>query len=154
MFRAYCNRSGTIGFTGDTIPDGSLPIARHDNPSLLRGTVAALARVGYDQKTLLVPGLPEAMSGEQALDALINFTERVTTRLKADLDQTNADKERMLIPRDGDIAHRRGYRRDQNPFAPDTDLHAIWDEDWTFREASVSRRIATVPKSDLKAGVS
>lgn len=145
MFRACCDRSGTISFTSGPIPAGSLPIARHDNPALLRGSVAALARVAYDQKSLMVPGVPEALNGEQALKALITFTERVTERLRADLDQTTGSKERVLVPRDGDVAHRNGCKKGNNPFTPGTDLYANWDDDWQFRENCVRGNASAGP---------
>ncbi|MEE3504385.1 hypothetical protein [Acidiphilium acidophilum] len=56
MHTAYCDRSGTIGFCSGSAPAGSLPIAHHENPALLRSAVAAVARHGYESNTLLVPG--------------------------------------------------------------------------------------------------
>jgi hypothetical protein len=143
MLTAYCDRSGTIGFCRATCPDGTLPIASHAHDALLRGAIAALARQSYDTNTLLVPGLPEADSSEAALDALIAFSALVRERLAADLDQKPGQSDHGIVPRDGDIAHRRGFRADENPFMPGTNLHAIWNDDWHFREQSINAPIAS-----------
>jgi hypothetical protein len=143
MLTAYCERSGTIGFCRATCPDGTLPIASHAHDALLRGTIAAVARHSYDTNTLLVPGLPEAGSSEAALDALIAFSALVRERLAADLDQKAGQSTHALVPRDGDVAHRRGFRADENPFMPGTDLHTIWNDDWHFRERSINGPIAS-----------
>ncbi len=138
MLTAYCDRSGTIGFCRATCPDGTLPIASHAHDALLRGAIAAVARHSYDNNTLLVPGLPEASDSEAALDALIAFSARVRERLAADLDQIPGQSTHAVVPRDGDVAHRRGFRAHENPFKPGTDLHANWDDDWLFRDRSVN----------------
>ncbi|MDD2878349.1 MAG: hypothetical protein PHT60_13945 [Acidiphilium sp.] len=140
MLTAYCDRSGTIGFCPATCPDGTLPIASHANDALLRGAIAAVARYAHDNNTLLVPGLPEAGDGETALNALITFTARVRERLAADLDHIQGQSTHAIVPRDGDVAHRRGFRAHENPFTPGTDLHTIWDDDWHFRDRSVNGR--------------
>ncbi|MGC9272238.1 hypothetical protein [Acidiphilium sp.] len=138
MLTAYCDRSGTIGFCRATCPDGTLPIASHAHDALLRGAIAAVARHAYENNTLLVPGLPEASDSEAALDALIAFSARVRERLAADLDQIPGQSTHAVVPRDGDVAHRRGFRAHENPFKPGTDLHANWDDDWRFRDRSVN----------------
>jgi hypothetical protein len=143
MLTAYCERSGTIGFCRATCPDGTLPIASHAHDALLRGAIAAVARHSYDTNTLLVPGLPEAGSSEAALDALIAFSALVRERLAADLGQKPGQSTHAIVPRDGDVAHRRGFRADENPFMPGTDLHAIWNDDWHFRERSINGPIAS-----------
>jgi hypothetical protein len=65
---AYCWATGRIDF-GRTLPKGAIEIARGPaNP--LRKLVMATSRLAYDNETLLVPGAPEAISEESALDAL------------------------------------------------------------------------------------
>jgi hypothetical protein len=70
---AFCWRSGLIGF-GSAIPDGALKIA--EGPSKkLRELIGVVSRHAYNGKDLLVPGIPEADSEEQAADALEAFIE-------------------------------------------------------------------------------
>ncbi|PPQ35156.1 hypothetical protein SAMN06265338_1324 [Rhodoblastus acidophilus] len=80
-FIAYADRTGVIGFA-KKCPAGALPIARHADLERLKSQVSALARVGHDNKTLLVPGVPEAENSDQAVDAMVNFTNRVSARLQ------------------------------------------------------------------------
>ncbi|HQT86779.1 hypothetical protein, partial [Acidiphilium rubrum] len=80
---------------------------------------------------------------EAALDALIAFSALVRERLAADLDQKPGQSDRNIVPRDGDIAHRRGFRANENPFMPGTNLHASWNDDWQFRERSINGLIAS-----------
>lgn len=68
---AYAWRSGIIE-TGPAVPDGAIPIARGGVKRLAR-LIDATARHAYDGETLLVPGVPEAETDDQALDALIAF---------------------------------------------------------------------------------
>lgn len=143
MLTAYCDRAGTIGFCPATCPDGTLPIASHAHDALLRGAIAAVARRAHDNTTLLVPGIPEASSPDAALDALIAFGDRVRERLAASGDQPPSPL--GVVPRDGDIAHRRGYRRDENPFTPGSGFHANWDDDWVFRDRCVNARPQPTP---------
>jgi len=76
---AYCWRTGQIGL-GRRLPKGALPIVRH-NGRKLRQVVEVLARWAYDNKTMLVPGIPEAGSDVEALAALKRFAEQVKRRL-------------------------------------------------------------------------
>lgn len=62
---------------GTEIPDGALPIARSKNHHQLREVICVLARHGYTAGQLLVPGIPEAPDQQEALNALIKFTNRV-----------------------------------------------------------------------------
>ncbi len=77
---AYCDRTGTIEF-GETVPDGRLPIAKHDDRAQLEEKVGVVARLAYDNVTLLVPGIPEADDDESALEALEDMVEQVKKRL-------------------------------------------------------------------------
>ncbi|MGE4085961.1 MAG: hypothetical protein AB7H93_23495 [Vicinamibacterales bacterium] len=61
--RAYADRAGVIRFAFNPIP-GHLPL-----PPLPRRTITATARLAYDGRTLLVPGVPEAVDDDDALAA-------------------------------------------------------------------------------------
>lgn len=74
---AYAN--GVIVFARKC-PSDALPICRAESRRL-RKAVAGLARRGYDGKTLLVPGLPEAANWDQRSEALIRFEARVQESL-------------------------------------------------------------------------
>lgn len=72
-YYAYCWRSGLIEFGGD-LPDGAILIAQghylhRDN---IKEIVNVRARHGWDGQ-LLVPGVPEAKSDDEALDALLTW---------------------------------------------------------------------------------
>lgn len=75
---AYAWRSGLIEF-GTEIPDGAIAIA-HGLPGTVRRIVTGCARVAYDNKTLLVPGVPEARSGNAKVKALTAFTRWLARR--------------------------------------------------------------------------
>jgi hypothetical protein len=68
---AYCNRSGVIGF-GRKIPEGYLLIMKGPARKL-REEINIAARHGYEKGILLVPGVPEADSEYEALEALFRF---------------------------------------------------------------------------------
>lgn len=77
--RAYCWRGGVIEF-GRKTPKGAIQIAR-GKARKVREAVSALARHAYDGKTLLVPGIPEAASDDQAADALEQFLRHLAPAL-------------------------------------------------------------------------
>ncbi len=77
--RAYCYASGQIGFAR-SVPAGAIQIAM-GSPTRLRKAVSAVARLAYDGKTLLVPGVPEAPNQRVAGDALARFIPEVEKRL-------------------------------------------------------------------------
>lgn len=66
---AYCYRSGHIEF-GNALPAGALPLA-HGKDKLVRQHISVTARLAYDNKTLLVPGIPEAKDDSEARAALV-----------------------------------------------------------------------------------
>lgn len=68
---AYCWANGVIGF-GRKVPDGALEIARGPSKALRRW-IAGVSRLAYDNKTLLVPGVPEAPNQRSACTALLSF---------------------------------------------------------------------------------
>ena len=52
---AFADRAGVIRF-GRRCPKGALPIGRHRHFVTLHDTVSVVARLAYDNETLLVPG--------------------------------------------------------------------------------------------------
>ena len=77
---AYAYRSGVIKF-GPTTPKGAMPIASGRRAKVLPA-VTGLARLGYDNETLLVPGIPEAANESEAMLALERFCTRVRDALR------------------------------------------------------------------------
>ena len=69
--KAFCFRSGEIYF-GPVTPKSAIVIAS-GAPQMLRDKVRLAARRAYDGHTLLVPGVPEAFSDEDAVEALRKF---------------------------------------------------------------------------------
>jgi hypothetical protein len=76
--RAFCFRNGVIGFARRT-PEGAIPIAK-GSPKRLRRIIGTAARHGYEPGVLLVPGIPEAASEDEALKALRFFVAQIRTR--------------------------------------------------------------------------
>jgi hypothetical protein len=68
---AYCWATGLIGF-GEKLPNGALPIARGKGKKF-KAWVQVKARLAYDNKTYLVPGIPEAEDDREGIDALIKW---------------------------------------------------------------------------------
>ena len=79
-FFACADRRGVIEILGH-VPSGLLVIADDPNQQLLSDVIEGEARHAYDGTTLLVPGIPEAASNDDALDALIAFRRRVLRAL-------------------------------------------------------------------------
>ncbi|WP_175682546.1 host nuclease inhibitor protein [Burkholderia cenocepacia] len=65
---AYCWATGLIEF-GDTVPDGAIGIAYGARAAVDR-LMGATARLAHDNKSLLVPGVPEASDEDAKGDAL------------------------------------------------------------------------------------
>jgi hypothetical protein len=79
---AYCFRNGVIKFRAGKEPKGALNLARGTGKRF-RDVVTANARLAYDGKTWLVPGIPEAMEDDNAAcDAAIRFSERIRFCMK------------------------------------------------------------------------
>ncbi|EHX3435556.1 host nuclease inhibitor protein [Salmonella enterica] len=76
---AYCWASGLIEF-GNTLPEGALPIVTGSEKQV-RDVVEVLARHAYNGD-LLVPGIPEAASQDEAREALVRFSRVVHERVK------------------------------------------------------------------------
>ena len=74
MALAHVYRNGRIVFRhkGRPCPTGALPL-----PDVPRSRIEVKARRAYDGKTLLVPGVPEAETGDDAMDALLAFCKRL-----------------------------------------------------------------------------
>ena len=77
--RAYCYATGQIEF-GRTVPRGALPIASgHERK--LRPIIEAIARHGWKEGVLLVPGIPETAPDQiKGLEALERFITQVAKR--------------------------------------------------------------------------
>lgn len=91
MIRAYCYASGLIDF-GRSIPKGALVIARGPEKQL-RDYIETVARHGYRTRrvngrptkirgsdTLLVPGVPEAPSQHEGLNALHSWMKWISVK--------------------------------------------------------------------------
>lgn len=73
--KAFAWRTGRIDF-GEQVPDGALLIVS-DEKSVLRDAIGKTARLAYDGKTLLVPGVIDETNGIAAVDALIEYRKQV-----------------------------------------------------------------------------
>lgn len=71
---AFCYASGHIGF-GRKCKAGALPIAYVSEND--KDAFTAHCRLAYDNKTWLVPGVPEAPDQIAGVEALERFRERV-----------------------------------------------------------------------------
>jgi hypothetical protein len=68
---AYCWRNGMIEI-GAYLPDLALPLMAGER-KFVRSTIRGAARLAYDNKTWLVPGVPEAESDDAAYQAVLDF---------------------------------------------------------------------------------
>lgn len=84
---ATVDRSGEIAFGFDR-DKGSVTIMVAEDEALLRKIIEPAARLAHDNETFLVPGVPEAESEEQGMEALIAFTNRIHKRLPIHPGQT------------------------------------------------------------------
>ncbi len=75
---AVCDRSGRI-FFGDSIPRGQKLIAKGPEKPL-RKLIATHARLG-PEKTMLVPGVPEAADDKEAVKAIAKFISKINRSL-------------------------------------------------------------------------
>lgn len=71
----YCWRSGKIQ-VGKGCPKNALPLFR-GSEYRLRKLVSATSRHSYDGKRFLVPGVPEAATANDAVDAVIDYRDWV-----------------------------------------------------------------------------
>ena len=68
---AYCWSSGVIGF-GETAPELTTEIARGKD-NLVRLEIAHTSRLAYDNTTILVPGMLEAVTQQDKDEALAGY---------------------------------------------------------------------------------
>ena len=78
---AFADSAGVIRI-GKRCPKGALPIGLRRHSFTLHGALSAVARLAYDNKTLLVPGIPEAKTDDEDLNAVVTFTKAVETWLE------------------------------------------------------------------------
>lgn len=77
---AYCYASGQIR-VGKRVPKDALPIISGPEKKVRR-IIQGTARLARDNKTLLVPGIPEAADQGKALDALYAYIDWIEPRIK------------------------------------------------------------------------
>ena len=75
----YVWASGQIEF-GESVPNGALSIAKGEREAL-ENAISAIGRLAHDNKTWLVPGIPEAETSNDGIDALIHFRGELVKRL-------------------------------------------------------------------------
>ena len=78
---AFADSAGVIRIR-KRCPRCALPIGRRRNFFTLHGAISAVARLAYDNETLLVPGVPEAKTDDEHLNAVVTFTKAGDTRLE------------------------------------------------------------------------
>lgn len=74
----YCWASGKAVFTYGDIPEGALIVAKSkpgEPPLKWRKRMAIKCRMAHDNKTLLIPGIPEAETQAEAIIALGRFAD-------------------------------------------------------------------------------
>ena len=76
MYYAYAYRSGVVR-VGRRVPARAIIVASSPSRYRLRGAVDMCARIAYDGRTRLVPGVPEAADDAQACNAAALFGERI-----------------------------------------------------------------------------
>lgn len=76
----YCWRTGRLAVGRGAIPNGALMVTVGGEKTLRR-ILHGFARLAYDNKTWLVPGIPEAKTDAGARRALKRFTKGVNRRL-------------------------------------------------------------------------
>lgn len=77
---AWAWSSGLIEL-GYVLPEGALPIVA-GKPATVRHVIDVVARHGRDeQEQLLVPGIPEAVTEEEAFNAMVQFCREVRRRV-------------------------------------------------------------------------
>jgi len=80
-FTAYCWANGKIQI-GKKTPKGAILLASSTRHRL-RKALSGICRFAYDNKTMLVPGVPEAaMMGYDPVQKTIDFATRLQTQLQ------------------------------------------------------------------------
>lgn len=90
--RAYCYANGVIKFRSAKLamPDGALPIMIGPG-KIVRDHIKGAARLGYDNKTLLVPGVPEAPNQLEGVEALKKWKDWVIPKVEEAIDMAEMD---------------------------------------------------------------
>ena len=98
MTLAHVYRSGQIVFRrrSHPCPQGALPL-----PDVPGRVIRAKARLAHDGKTLLVPGVPEAVDGEAAIDAVLAFCNLVNTSYGAGSQLTPRQRTLLVLLAEG-----------------------------------------------------
>jgi hypothetical protein len=76
MAVAFCFRDGVITVARRT-PKGALRLACGAPSGVIMAAVQGCARLSYDGKNWLVPGIPEAADGDDAVKAASDFARRL-----------------------------------------------------------------------------
>lgn len=87
MIYANVGRDGVIVFEQRADPTlGKLPVGYATNKDAARFAqiVRMNARHGYDGVTLLIPGIPEADSDDDVMDALLRFRRLIEMRMNGE----------------------------------------------------------------------
>lgn len=80
-FTAYCWANGKIQI-GKKTPNGAIPLASSTRHRL-RKALTGICRFAYNNKTMLVPGVPEAeMMGYDPVQKTIDFSNRLQAKLQ------------------------------------------------------------------------
>lgn len=96
LLRAWCWRSGEIEF-GPEVPKGAMALGA-GRPETFYDEVAVAVRKAWDGETLLLPGVPEAVSDEAARLAVVGWLAwRSGDRVKA----TEIAAERLALQQAG-----------------------------------------------------
>ena len=93
---AYCYPNGVIKFRSAKLglPKGALPIVRGPG-KIVREEISSKARHGYDGKTLLVPGVPEAPDQLAGVEALKRFNDWAVPIIEAQIAKGKTAKEEL-----------------------------------------------------------
>lgn len=81
MGHVICRRSGEVSISRYA-KRGTLKVLTGDGRRI-RPILLVVARHAYDGRTLLVPGVPEATSDVQAMEAVVAFRKQIQKRLAA-----------------------------------------------------------------------
>lgn len=80
---AYCFRSGQIRFNRPSrVPNGAITLFCGPR-NKVRRVIEQTARLAYDNRTWLVPGIPEAINDEAAFGALMTYADRIHSEVIA-----------------------------------------------------------------------
>lgn len=78
---AHCDRAGFVTFSNKPDLDGQLCIGAGTGQAF-KDEIGVLCRLAYDNKSLLVPGVPEATNSDEALNAVWRFMDLIKQRQK------------------------------------------------------------------------